>query len=83
MVLRQQCRQAVQILRTKHIAEPAHAKEKLTAASDPPRAVIGQSAGGDQAMHMEVGPQFLVPRVQHERETDLAAQLLAAKFQSV
>src|SRR5271167_1741574 len=32
-------------------------------------------------MHMEVGPQLLVPRVQHERETDLAAQLLAAKLQ--
>ena len=32
-------------------------------------------------MHMEVGPQLLVPRVQHERETDFAAQLLAAKLQ--
>ena len=32
-------------------------------------------------MHMEVSPQLLVPRVQHERETDLAAQLLAAKLQ--
>ncbi len=32
-------------------------------------------------MHMEVGPQLLVPRVQHERETDFAAQFLAAKSQ--
>ena len=81
VALHQQRRQAVQILRTKHLAEPAHGKEEFTAASDPPRAVIGQSAGSDQAMHMEVGPQLLVPRVQHERETDFATQLLAAKLQ--
>ena len=30
---------------------------------------------------MEVGLQSLVPRMQHERETDLAAQLLVAEFQ--
>ena len=32
-------------------------------------------------MYMEVGPQLLIPRVQHEREADLAAQLLAAELQ--
>ena len=32
---------------------------------------------------MEVGPQLLVPGVQHEREADLAAQLAAAELQSV
>ena len=81
LVLLQQRRQAIQILRAKHLAEPAHGKEEFTAASDPPRTVFGQGPGSDQAMQMEVGPQLLVPRVQHERETDLAAQLLAAELQ--
>ena len=67
----EQRRQAVQILGAKHLAESAHGKEELTATSDPPRTVFGQGPGSDQAMQMEVGPQSLVPGVQHERETDL------------
>jgi hypothetical protein len=50
----EQLREAVQVLRAEHLAEPAHGKEEFASAGDPPRAVFGQGPGSDQAMHMEV-----------------------------
>ena len=58
-----------------------HRKQELAAPGDPPRTVRRQRARRHQAVQMEVGPQLLVPRVQHEREAHLAAEVLAAELQ--
>ena len=78
--LGQQPRHPVQILAAKHLAQPMHWKQELAAPGDPPRPVRRQRARRHQAVQMEMTPQPLVPRVQHERESHLA-EVLAAKRQ--
>ena len=77
----QQVRQAVQVLAPKHLAQPMHRKQEPAAPGDPPRPVRRQRARRHQAVQMKVASQPLVPRVQYERETHLAPEVLAAKRQ--
>ena len=45
------------------------------ATGDPPRAVRGQGAAGDQTMEMEVLSEILPPRVEDRGDTDRAAEV--------
>ena len=47
----------------------------------PAAPVIRQGASGDQAVHMEVGVEELVPRMEDHDAAQLAAQILPAKLQ--
>src|SRR5208282_5735875 len=77
----QQFGQPIQVLGAKHLAQSMYRKEELPAPGNPPRTVIGQRTGSDQAMEVKVRPQLLIPCMQHEREADLAVELVVTKLQ--
>jgi hypothetical protein len=47
----------------------------------PAGAVIRQGASWDQTVHMEVGVEELIPRMEDHDAAQLAAQILPAKLQ--
>src|SRR5690606_34012210 len=51
-------------------------EEESGLAGDPPLAVRGQAAAGDNAMQMRMMVQVLAPGVQHGEEADLGTQML-------
>ena len=67
--------QAGEILRAKDRRQRPDGKEERRSTGDPPRAVRGQGAAGDQAVQMEVLRESLAPRVEDRGDPDRAAEV--------
>jgi hypothetical protein len=67
--------QTLQKEAAKEPREDPHAEEEAGTTRDPARAVATQAAAGDHAMHVRMMLKLLAPRVEHEEETDLGAEM--------
>ena len=52
-------------------------KEEVLGGMNPAQAVLGQDAGGNEAMDVEMIQQLLVPGVQHSQKAELAAEAVS------
>ena len=62
-------------LATKHAPQHGDGEEEAWMGSNPAGVIAGESAGGNDAVHMRMKLELLVPGVQHAEEADLAPEM--------
>src|SRR5207248_11421940 len=67
--------QASDELATKHAPQHGDGEEEAWMGSNPAGVIAGESAGGNDAVHMRMKLELLVPGVQHAEEADLSSEM--------
>src|SRR6266571_7939276 len=62
-------------LAAKHTAEHLDGEKETRARSNPAGGIERESAGGNDAVHMRMNLELLVPGMQHAEETDLSPEM--------
>ena len=66
--------EAIDELAPKYLTEHLDRQEELSLRGDPLRVIGGETAGGNNAVHMGMMLQFLIPGVEDAEEADLCAK---------
>ena len=69
----------VDILAAEYGGESFDGKEEIVRGRNPAVAIVGQDAGGDEAVEMEMGLELLVPGVEHGDHPGLSAEVVVAE----
>ncbi len=62
-------------------AQSADGEEKVLARVNPLRTVLSNRPAGNHTVQVKVGPELLIPGVQHDAETELAAEVVSPEGQ--